>query len=178
MEETFEVFRARIIKPKGKKRNFKVTNSWGVYDAYKALRKAKWYDLERPLTEKEFYAIIRGINKLLAEDIIQGREVLFPWGMGKLELRKYKRGVDIVDGKLRISYVINWPETLKLWHKDPEERKKKTLLRWENPWLYHVKYVKTDADFTNKSFYQFALNSFIKDEISKRINEGTVDALW
>ena len=69
-------------------RNVKVTNSWGVYDAYKVIRKHQWYDIGRPLKEHEFYSIIRGINDLLAEDIANGKEVTFPSRMGGLELRK------------------------------------------------------------------------------------------
>ena len=47
-------------------RNHKITNSLGVYDAYKYIRKNKWLDIGRPLKEKEFYRIIREVNKLLA----------------------------------------------------------------------------------------------------------------
>ena len=32
-------------------RNHKITNSLGVYDSYKYIRKNKWLDIGRPLTE-------------------------------------------------------------------------------------------------------------------------------
>ena len=47
-------------------RNYKITNSIGVYDLYKLIRKNHWYDIGRPLKEHEFYAIIRKVNSLLA----------------------------------------------------------------------------------------------------------------
>ena len=86
-------------------RNVKVTNSWGVYDAYKAIRKHQWYDIGRPLKEHEFYSIIRGINDLLAEDIANGKDVTFPSRMGGLELRKIQSDISIVDGKLKFKLI-------------------------------------------------------------------------
>ena len=88
-------------------RNYKITNSWGVYDAYKAIRKNGWYDIGRPLKEHEFYAIIRRVNSLLAEEIIYGKPVVLPSQMGTIELRKYPKGVRFVNGKLK-----NYIETM------------------------------------------------------------------
>jgi hypothetical protein len=74
----------------GEIRNFKVKGSVGVYDMYKAIRKHHWYNIGRPVTEKEFYGIIRGINNLLAEELANGQSVDLPDRMGRLELRKYQ----------------------------------------------------------------------------------------
>ena len=156
----------------------KARNSWGVYDAYKALRKAKWGNVGRPLTEKEFYAIIRGINNVLADAASKGVTIEFPYHMGKLELRKFSRGASIVDGKLKVTYVPDWSKTWKLWELDPEEKKKKTIVRYENRWLFHIKYCKLCAEFKNRSFYQFSVNSFIRRNLSKNIKKGLVDTLW
>jgi hypothetical protein len=43
-------------------RYYKVNNSLGVYDAYKWIRKNKWFNIGRPLKEHEFYSIIRKVN--------------------------------------------------------------------------------------------------------------------
>lgn len=159
-------------------RKAKVRNSWGVYDIYKHIRKNGWYDIGRPLKEQEFYSIVREINKLLAEGISKGETVVFPHKMGKLELRKFEKGVSIVDGKLKNTYPINWEETLMLWYKDEEARKSKTLLRDENKYVYKVRYEKYDATYENKIFYQFVLNRFIKKALKKNIEEGITDTLW
>lgn len=156
----------------------KIRNSWGVYDAYKLIRKNKWYDIGRPVTEHEFYSIVRSINNLLAEEVANGNTVAFPSRMGKLELRKFQRGVSLVDGKLRITYPVNWEETLKLWFEDEEAKKNKTLLRNESDFVYHVRYDKFDATYENKSFYQFALNRFIKKKLKDKILKGEIDTLW
>jgi hypothetical protein len=157
---------------------FKVRNSIGVYDIYKLIRKNHWYDIGRPVKEKEFYAIIRGVNNLLSENIANGETVTFPCYMGRLELRKTKVGVSFVDGKLKNTYPIDWHNTLLLWEKDEEARKKKIRLRHENKWVYHVKYDNWKAGFNNKVFYRFALNTFIKRALSKNIKSGKVDTLW
>ena len=95
-KQSFEEFNKKFRHKKGTP--LKVNGSFGVYDCYKLMRKNHWYDIGRPVLEKEFYAIVRGINKLLAENISDGETVVFPQRMGKLELRKFKTGATIKDG--------------------------------------------------------------------------------
>ena len=175
-KQTFEEFRKRFGHKKGDP--FKVTDSFGVYDCYKLMRKNHWYDIGRPVLEKEFYAIVRGINDLLAENITNGETVVLPKRMGRLELRKFKRGVTMKNGKLKITYPINWLETQKLWYNDEEAMKEKVLIRFEEPYVYHVKYCTQDAVYENKIFYQFDLNTFIKRALKKKIKSGKTDTLW
>lgn len=178
-QKTFEEFKMAILPSRKGSRN-KVRDSIGVYDIYKKIRKNHWYDIGRPVTEKEYYAIIRGVNDLLAEELANGRTVNLPARMGKLELRKTKVGVFMDDGKLKITYPPDWSKTLRLWYEDAEAREKKTILRNENPYVYHIKYCVsgTSANYNNKSFYQFALNTFVKKALSRNIKQGKVDTLW
>ena len=157
---------------------FDIRNSWGVYDAYKLMRKNHWYNIGRPVKEKEFYAIIRGVNDLLSENIVNGETVVFPEGMGSLELRKYEKGVFIKNGKLMNTYPIDWKSTNQLWKEDAEERKKHTLLRYETPFVYHVRYCKDRATYENKTFYRFKLNKFVKVDLKNSIITGKTDTLW
>lgn len=173
----YKEFRAKLIKTDVPKKP-KVRNSWGVYDAYKHIRKKGWYDIGRPLKEHEFYSIIRGVNDLLAEDIANGKEVTFPSRMGALELRKIQSGVSIIDGKLKNTYPIDWLRTTRLWFEDLEARNNKTLLRNETKYIYHVKYNKFCANYTNQCFYEFKLNRFIKLTLKENINKGKIDTLW
>ncbi len=175
--QSLEEFKTEVCKKRGDKQ-FKVRNSFGIYDCYKLIRKNKWYDIGRPVSEHDFYAIVRGINNILADNIANGETVYFPHRMGKLELRKGKRGVKLVDQKLKVTYPINWEETLKLWYEDEEAKKNKILLRDENEYVYKVKYCKQDATYENKIFYYFTLNRFIKQALRDNIEQRKIDALW
>lgn len=167
----------KIVKRRSKK-NFKVTNSWGVYDSYKAIRKHGWYDIGRPLTEHEFYKIIREVNNLLAEELAIGKEIVFPCRMGKLEIRKRPVGVSLVRGELKNTYPIAWENTIRLWFEDEEAKNKKTLVRKEVKDVYYVKYNKFRANYENQSFYEFKLNRFVKLALNKNVNKGKIDTLW
>ena len=99
-------------------RHHNVNGSLGVYSAYKFIRKNKWFNIGRPLTEKEFYSIIRTVNNYLAEELSNGKDINLPLKMGKLELRKKKARISIVDGKIKTNLPIDWSTTFKLWYED------------------------------------------------------------
>lgn len=176
MEQSFQEFRQIAGIKKGTKH--KISGSFGVYDVYKKIRKNNWYNIGRPVTEHEFYTIIRSVNNKLAEEVGKGKEIKFPYSMGALELRKSQRGVSIKDGKLKITYPVNWNETLKLWYEDEEARKNKTVLRHEVPYVFSIRYNKFNAEYENKCFYAFTLNNKIKDALKENIKQGKIDTIW
>ena len=169
---------ADTIKKRSSKKKVKVTNSWGVYDCYKAIRKHGWYDIGRPLKEHEFYSIIREVNNMLAEGLALGNEIKFPLRMGKLEIRKRPVGVSLVRGELRNTYPIAWEDTIRLWFEDEEARSNKTLVRKEVSNIFYVKYNKFRANYENQTFYEFKLNRFIKLALYKNVVKGKIDTLW
>lgn len=170
-----EEFKSQYIR---KSRTFKVTNSWGVYDAYKHIRKNGWYDLGRPVKEGEFYAVVRKVNDLLALNLGNGDPIDFPCRMGRLELRKYERGVSLVDGTLKVTYPIDWSKTWKLWYEDSDAMRDKLLVRNEQKWVYHVRYCKNDANYENKCYYDFSLNRAVKHMLKDNIQNRQIDTLW
>jgi len=174
MEETFSEFCTRVARKRESGRKFKVSNSWGVYDAYKALRKHKWLDIGRPLKEHEFYTIVRKMNELIAEEIASGRKVTLPSRMGTLELRKFERGAFLIDGKLVVTYPIDWMATMRLWYKDGEARKSKTLVRYTSKEIYKVWYNKYNANYPNKKFYEFSPVRSLQKKIHEKIVKDQV----
>lgn len=158
-------------------RTHKVTNSLGSYDAYKYIRKNKWFNIGRPLTEHEFYQIIRRINNYLAEELINGNDVIFPNRMGKLELRK-RNSLPIIDknGNLKVTYAIDWDSTLKLWYEDEESFNNKTLVRLPERNIFRIKYNKNTANYNNKSFIEFQVNRNIKVRLKQKIKNNEIDA--
>ena len=157
-------------------RTHKITGSLGVYDAYKYIRKNKWFDIERPLKEGEFYRIIREVNNLLAEELIKGNAIKLPHKLGTLEIRKRPTRIAVVEGKLVTNLPVDWDATLELWYQDEESYNNRTLVRIENEEVFKVYYNKKDANYNNKSFYEFKPNREIKRSLTKSAREGNLDA--
>ena len=168
-------FRRRILKVGGP-REHKVRNSNGVYDSYKWIRKNKWLDIGRPLTEHEFYSIVRQVNNLLAEVLLSGGDIILPHRLGTIELRKYDNKITVRDGKVIENLPIDWDRTLKLWSEDEEAYKERTLVKMEEKETFKVFYNKRNANYNNKSFMQFEVNRDLKRRLKQRIKSKAVDA--
>ena len=167
-------FRRKILKL-NKSRTHKVRNSLGTYDAYKWIRKNKWLDIGRSVTEHEFYTIIRQINNLLAENILSGEDIVLPHRLGTIELRKYDTRISICNGKVVTNLPIDWDRTLKLWSEDEEAYKERTLIKVEEKEIFKVFYNKRTANYENKSFMQFEVNRDLKRRLKQRIKDKLVD---
>lgn len=168
-------FRKNVLKVKGPRKH-KVNNSLGIYDAYKWIRKNKWLDIGRPLKEHEFYTIIRGINKYLAEELLNGNDITFPHRLGKLELRKYDSRVTVYNNVVKTNLPVDWDRTLKLWTEDEEAYKERILVKMEEKELFKIYYNKKNANYGNKSFYEFKVNRNLKVRLKQKIKEGAIDA--
>ena len=168
-------FRRKVLKV-DHSRNHKVKNSIGVYDIYKHIRKNKWYDIGRPITEHQFYTIIRQVNNVLADNLLKGNDIVFPNKMGRLEVRKFEPIIRFDDNKLTVRLPIDWDRTLKLWSEDEEAYKERTLVKMEEKEIFKVCYNKTRADFQNKGFYQLQINRDLKIALKKKIKLGNFDA--
>lgn len=170
-----EDFRKKVLKVNGPRKH-KLSNSLGVYDAYKYIRKNKWLDIGRPLTEHEFYSIIRKTNNYLAEELLKGNDVILPHRLGTLELRKYYPRMYIEDGVYKNTLPIDWDVTLKLWSEDEEAYKERTLVKMEEKEIFKVQYNKNKANYNNKSFMEFVVNRDIKRGLKQHIKRGAIDA--
>lgn len=175
MKEETDDFRRTVLKLNSPRKH-KVNNSNGVYQAYKYIRKNKWFDIGRPLTEHEFYSIIRQVNNLLAREVLQGHDVILPHRLGRIELRKYETRMSIKDGVLRTNLPIDWDKTLKLWSEDEESFKKKVLIKMEEKEIFKVYYNRRNAIYENKSFMEFEVNRDLKRRLKQRIKSGAIDA--
>lgn len=168
-------FRKSVLKVKGPRRH-KISNSLGTYDAYKYIRKNKWFDIGRPLKEHEFYTIIRSINNYLAEEFLKGNDITLPHRLGKIELRKYDANISIRNGVTKTNLPIDWDKTLKLWSEDEEAYKERTLVKMEEKEIFKVFYNKRTANFSNKSFYTFEVNRDLKRRLKQKIKNKVIDA--
>ena len=174
-EDDFNSFRSKILKREGPKHH-KITGSVGVYDIYKRIRKNNWYNKTRPITEHEFYSIIRTVNKYFAQELVQGNDVILPYKMGRLELVKYDSKPIVNDDKLIIRTPVNWEETLRLWHEDQEAKEQKMLVHYDTNTIFKVKYNAHIGRYTNKRFFTFRINREIKKQLKEQINNKAIDA--
>lgn len=168
-------FRKQVLKINGP-RVHKVNNSYGVYDIYKYIRKNKWFDIGQPVTEHQFYSIIRRMNNLLADALIHGHDIELPCRMGVIEVRKYYARISIENGKVKTNLPVDWDRTLKLWSEDEEAYKERTLIKMEEKEIFSIFYNRTAANYKNKSFYEFRPNRQLKLMIKRRIKAGKLDA--
>lgn len=168
-------FRRTILKVNDS-RVHRVNNSYGVYDAYKYIRKYKWFNIGQPVTEHQFYYIIRNINNLLSDSLVQGHDIKLPCRMGTIEIRKYDAIISINNGKIKTNLPVDWDRTLKLWLEDEEAYKEKTLIKMEEKEIFKIHYNRIRADYNNKSYYEFIVNRDLKKRLKKRIKNGNFDA--
>ena len=164
------------IKKVSNERHHKINNSYGSKDAFHYYRKIKPNDSKYVLTDCQYLKIIRLINDELRKSLIEGKDVLLPERMGRLELRKSKNSIKFVDGKLKTNLPVNWDATLKLWYNNPFSKNKKQLVRQETIETYRVYYNKNKANYNNKSFYEFSTNREIKVGLKKNIKLNKIDA--
>lgn len=167
-------FRKTVLKTEGK-HHFTVTNSHGIREAWRWLKKNKWLGLQ-PISEKDFGEIIKVFHQTLQDQLLQGKIVRLPHRMGCLEIRKYETSIQYKGGKLKTNLPVNWGATLKLWYEDKEAHDNKTLVRFENKNTFIIYYNKTTVAFNNKSFYQFIPTRVLKKKLKQRIAKGDFDA--
>lgn len=173
MEEQEFLNKVRKVK---ESRNHKVKNSYGIYDGYKFYRKNKPKDPKYVLTESQYFAITRKVNKFLAEALSKGEDVILPFRLGRIEVRKYESRITWDGKKVKSNLPIDWDRTLKLWYEDKEAFKNKTLIKVEEKEIYKVYYNRNIAEYKNKSFYQFNINKDLKRKLKQTIKEGSLDA--
>lgn len=172
---TYEEFKSEV-QHLSSPRKHKVTNSIGVYSAYKWIRKNRWLNIGRCLTEHEFYSIIRKVNDYLADSFLHGNDIKLPHRMGRIELRKYDVRINLDGEKVKTNLPIDWDKTLKLWYEDEKSYKEKTLVKVEEKEIFKVYYNKQLADYNNQVFYEFNVNRELKKRLKQRIKEGKIDA--
>lgn len=149
----------------------RVTNSYTTRDIYRGIKKTI------NISESLFRKIVKTVNGLMAERVINGLEVNLPSKMGKVELRKFRTKVKIKDGKIITTKPIDWKETLNLWKEDEDARKNKTLVRHDTDYVYRTVYNTKSANYRNKAFYKFSLSRRYKRTITKNIKNGITDAV-
>ena len=169
---TYNDFRINTLKANTKK-TFKIRNSYGARDAYRWSVKYK----KIKISESDFREIINTLNKTLQDQLLQGKDIILPNRLGRIEIRKYKTYVGLEGGKLKTNLSVDWKNTLKLWHEDEESYHNKSLVRHETPEKFKILYNKSKAKYCNKVFYSFSPTRDLKLKLKEIINNKGFDAL-
>ena len=169
-------FRKKVLKV-DQPRNTSIKNSYGVYDAYKYYRKHKPEDKKYIISESQYFSIIRTLNLLLCEEILNQKDIVFPLAMGRIEVRKNTPGVKIdQNGKIKTSYPIDWDSTIRLWYEDQEAKTERIILKKKEKEVFRIRYNKSHARYKNKEYYEFKVNRALKLSLRDVIREGDFDA--
>ena len=164
------------VKKVNQPRHHNITNSWGVYDVYKYLRKNKWPGIGKTINEHDFYRIIRGINAKLMNGLVYGEDIKLPYQMGWIYLQKRPSIVKIQNGKIVTNLPIDWDKTLKLWYEDEESRNNKKLVYSDFNEKFKIYYDRINSKYMNSEYYYFIPVRDAKIKLNKNIKNGIVDA--
>lgn len=145
---------------------------------------ARWYkaNCDDPVSLKIYREIVQEYLRLNKELIsTKGYTFKFPEVMGRIEVRKVKRELDIdKDGKIINKLPINWQATRKLWKENPKAKEKEIKIRYTNEhtggYVFHPYYIKRTATFKNKKLYRLKINREIARKMYKPIISGKMDA--
>lgn len=165
------------IKRVSESRNHKITNSYGVYDAYKYNRKNGWKYTNKKVSEGDYYKVIRRVGDYIAQVVSNGDTIKFPDKMGKIGVFKRVTTPTIVDGKLIVKKPIDWSKTIEYWFEDEDARNKRELIYSTNKEVFKLIYHSTYADYNNKHYYEFKFNRDIKQKLKLNIQNNCIDAM-
>jgi len=155
----------------------KIKTHYGMSDYYKSFKN----DNPNLDISKELYnKIICDFNKSIIDLIIeQNVDYKIPHLGSTLCIRKIKRTVKIVNGKVVNTNPIDWVTTNKVWNEDPEAREKKLLIRFLNHhtsgYFFKIYFKKYDSYYLNKKWYAFKASRDFDRNLAKRIKDENKD---
>lgn len=114
MKQTFEDYLKEVQNVHGSRKH-KISGSKNTIDGLRYYRKIRPKEKEFVLKDKEYLSIIREMNNLVVDYLIENKSIRLPAGFGKLEVVKYetKSWID-EDGKFMSTKKIDMNSTLKL----------------------------------------------------------------
>jgi len=157
-------------------REHKVKCDFGMKDYYR-FYKNKYDD---PQSSTKYSQVISDFN-LGLRDLIIKKNVTYtmPGTNFHLVLMKDKRKPKIKDGKLVNNIPINFKATNALWERDPEAKRKKLLVRYNNSHtnhnVYRIYFKKFGCKLKANSVYKFQTNRDFKRLISEYIFDPDIE---
>ena len=153
----------------------KISHCLGSRDAFHWVRKNHWEATGGKHVDKLLYSqIISEVHKLLADALLEGHEIEFPYQMGCLVLSCTPSKVFYEDGELMTNYRTDWKKTLAYWFNGEIDDHK--TIKFIQPFVYSVRYYKKTARYHNRKFYHFRINRSLLRKVAAAMEEGSVRA--
>ena len=175
MKQTFEDYLKEVQNVHGSRKH-KISGSKNTIDGLRYYRKIRPREKEFVLTDKEYLSIIREMNNLVADYLIENKSIRLPAGFGKLEVVKYetKSWID-EDGRFISTKKIDMNSTLKLWYDDEESRLNKTLVRYDDEFIFRFNYPQRGRMYKYNGYYSIRFNRNLQQKLKLAIQAGNYD---
>lgn len=153
----------------------KISHCLGARDAFEWVRSHHWITTNGQKVDKLLYSqIISEVNKILAEKLLEGHEVEFPYQMGSLVLSRTPAKVRYKDGELLTNYRTDWKKTLEYRFSESPDTPKR--IKRVQPFIYSIQYYKKGARYHNRAFYIFRINRSLVKALGAAIERGKINA--
>lgn len=175
MKESFEEFLKRSKNVSGN-RTHKITGSQNTISGFSYYRKIRPRESQFVLKDKEYLSIIREMNKLMADSLIENKSLKLPSGFGKLEIVKVEP-VSWIDknGKFKTSRMIDMHSTFKLWYEDEDSRENKTIVRYDGDFIFRIKYIARGRTYKYNKYFSIQFNRELRKKLTTAIRAGNYD---
>ena len=175
MKESFEEFLKKSKNVSGN-RIHKITKSQNTISGFSYYRKIRPRESQFVLKDKEYLSIIREMNKLMADSLIENKSLKLPSGFGKLEIVKVEP-VSWIDknGKFKTSRMIDMHSTFKLWYEDEDARENKTIVRYDGDFIFRIKYIARGRTYKYNKYFSIQFNRELRKKLTTAIRAGNYD---
>jgi hypothetical protein len=161
------------------KRNHSIISDYGSNDYYLFFKKN---NQESKVSRKDYGTIIKEFNTHLRDGLSnKGIDMVMPSRLGRVELRKVKTSVSVdSEGNIVNNLPTNWKATRELWKSNEAAKEKNVKIRFTNEhtdgYTFKISYLKSGANYKNKTMYKLKFNRLLKRNLSKSIFQGNIDA--
>ena len=137
-----------LIRKAGQIHEYSINNSYGMRDYFWYYRKT----YKNVISEQLYSMVLKEVMNAMIDELKEDRYVVFPFGFGFLKTVYCRSMVRFINGKVKVNGVVDWINTIQLWHSDEEARNKKQLIYKEKTNAKIVKYSKQGNTFKNKLY--------------------------
>lgn len=159
----FREYQNKLLRRYDKKQ-WKIRNSWGSKYIHRSVDKKH---ILKSVDECTFMAIVRNINKSLADELAKGTPICLPY-LGTLYIVKKNTRTFRKNNRIITTKAIDWKATHQYWFTDKEAEREKILIRKNVSSYYHITWER--GAFNNCSAFRFRACRDLKAKLKSNIN--------